>query len=459
MTLPVISLTNTSGFASGEHRGTTSGIARRTTEFAILSAVRPLHVLMSEPSLLFIVALAVMLFRPPDVQFYSLDRIALFVLILVVLLRALALHQPLRIAGPVTLPMLGLLSLAFCSVLLEPYEPENWSLFAAKWLVPFVLYHLAGLVFTDVTSSRRFELFMIAVLAYLSLTAIFFLIDARSLIFPRFILDESIGMHADRARGPFLQAVANGVTLNLLGLIALDSFRRKRLRGALALMFMVALPLAILATKTRAVWASFAASVLLLPLVSSNTRVRRACFCILIFSVVGIGSFFVMDTTNTSFSQRLQERGPVEFRMGMYVAGWEMFLEKPIVGWSANSIQPELARRISDFHPPFFLFHNTYLEIAVKHGLLGLSLYVWVIIDLFRLGEKPQKLSKLDHSDFLDAEFRKIWPFLLAVYLFNASFVVMGYQFVNGLLFTIAGILASQNRRSNSIQTYCAQPR
>ena len=166
-----------------------------------------------------------------------------------------------------------------------------------------------------------------------------------------------------------------------------------------------------------------------------------------------------MDTTNTSFSQRLQERGPVEFRMGMYVAGWEMFLEKPIVGWSANSIQPELARRISDFHPPFFLFHNTYLEIAVKHGLLGLSLYVWVIIDLFRLGEKPQKLSKLDHSDFLDAEFRKIWPFLLAVYLFNASFVVMGYQFVNGLLFTIAGILASQNRRSNSIQTYCAQPR
>ena len=31
------------------------------------------------------------------------------------------------------------------------------------------------------------------------------------------------------------------------------------------------------------------------------------------------------------------------------------------------------------------------------------------------------------------------------VYLFNASFVVMGYQFVNGLLFTIAGMLASQN--------------
>ncbi len=435
------------------------GVRGRVARVALLSVIRPLHALLAEPSLLFIATLAVMLFRPPDVQFYLLDRIALFALIFVVLLRTLALQQPLRIAGPVTLPMLGLLSLAFCSVLVEPYAPENWSLFAAKWLVPFVLYHLAGLVFTDATSIRRFEMFMIAVLAYLSVTAIFFLIDARSLIYPRFILDESIGMHADRARGPFLQAVANGVTLNLLGLVALDSFRRKRLRGTLALMFMLALPLAILATKTRAVWASFAASVLLLPLLSSSGRVRRACFCVLIFSTVGIGSFSLMDNTNTSFTQRLQERGPVEFRMGMYVAGWEMFLEKPIAGWSANSIQPELARRISNFHPPFFLFHNTYLEIVVRHGLLGLALYVWVIIDLFRLGRLRRRSAPLENDNFLDAEFRKIWPFLLAVYLFNASFVVMGYQFVNGLLFTIAGILASQNRRSDSIQTCCAPSR
>jgi hypothetical protein len=32
------------------------------------------------------------------------------------------------------------------------------------------------------------------------------------------------------------------------------------------------------------------------------------------------------------------------------------------------------------------------------------------------------------------------------VYLINASFVVMNYQFVNALLFSLAGILAAQNR-------------
>jgi hypothetical protein len=36
---------------------------------------------------------------------------------------------------------------------------------------------------------------------------------------------------------------------------------------------------------------------------------------------------------------------------------------------------------------------------------------------------------------------------LLAVYWVNATVVVMNYQFVNGLLFTMAGMLAAQQRR------------
>jgi hypothetical protein len=41
-----------------------------------------------------------------------------------------------------------------------------------------------------------------------------------------------------------------------------------------------------------------------------------------------------------------------------------------------------------------------------------------------------------------------LWPVVLAVYLLNASAVVMNYQFVNGLLFTLAGILAARKDHS-----------
>jgi hypothetical protein len=42
-----------------------------------------------------------------------------------------------------------------------------------------------------------------------------------------------------------------------------------------------------------------------------------------------------------------------------------------------------------------------------------------------------------------------LWPILLAVYWVNAGLVVMNYQFVNGLLFTLAGMLAAQQRRAS----------
>lgn len=415
--------------------------------WTIRASLRPLHALIAAPSLVFIITLGLMLFHSPDFHFHSIDRVALGLLIFVVLLRACVLQRPLRVSGPVTLPMLGLLLLAFLGALAQPYEPETWSLFAAKWLVPFVLFHLAAFLFDDTASLRTFETFTLVVLGYLSLIAVFFLVDAKQLIFPRFILDEGLGIHADRARGPFLQAVANGVTLNLLGLVALDSFRRKRLRAVPAILFLTALPLAIVATKTRAVWLSFAASILVLLFVSPSRRLRRACLCLVLAGGLALASLFVADP-NTPLSARLEERGPVMFRMAVYEAGWEMFLQKPVSGWGATRMQAELSNRISDFHQAQFFFHNTYLEILVQYGLIGLALYLWVVIDLFRLGRRRHGLTFSANGIFLDEQFRSLWPLLVGVYLANGSLVVMNYQFVNGFLFTLAGMLVAQNRRS-----------
>jgi len=422
-----------------------------TLAWTLGTFVRPLHALIAAPSLLFLVTLGLMLFHPPDFHFHYLDRVAFGVLILVVLLRACVLRGPLWLGDHMTWPMLALLLLAFYGAMSQPNGDETWSLFAAKWLVPFALYHLAGYTFNSEQSLQRFETFSLIVLGYLSLTAIFFMIDAKQFIFPRYILDESLGYHADRARGPFLQAVANGVALNLLGLVALNSFRRKRLRGVLALLLLVALPLAIVATKTRAVWLSFALSVLVLLLFSPSRRLRRACLGLALAGSMGLAAVTFADR-NTSLTDRLEERGPVMFRMAVYEAGWEMFLEKPLTGWGATDMQTELSKRISDFHQEQFFFHNTYLEIAVQYGLVGLLLYLWIVVDLFKLGRNFNRAGSSIDSSFLDQQFRGLWPLLLGVYLLNGVFVVMNYQFVNGFLFALAGLLAAQNRCNAEVE-------
>jgi O-antigen ligase len=129
--------------------------------------------------------------------------------------------------------------------------------------------------------------------------------------------------------------------------------------------------------------------------------------------------------------------------MAVYRAGWEMFQVRPLLGWGADAMQAELSKRISDFHQDEYFFHNTYLEVLVERGVLGLGLYAWLAIDLFRVGRQRAVVG----GGFLDREFRSVWPIFVLVFLVNGSFVVMNYQFVNGLLFSVAGMLAAQNRQ------------
>jgi len=162
--------------------------------------LRPLHAMVAAPAALFLVALTAMLLRHPDVPFYEIDRVAFALLVVGVAVRAVVKRDQLLVVERATWPMIGLTLLAVASVIAQPFDNQTWCLLAAKFIVPFALFHLAGLVFREERRLRQFEMFSLVVLAYLCFTAIAFLVGARSLIFPRFILDEGLGYHVDRPR-------------------------------------------------------------------------------------------------------------------------------------------------------------------------------------------------------------------------------------------------------------------
>jgi O-antigen ligase len=337
--------------------------------------------------------------------------------------------------------MLGLTLLALASVAGHSFDSESWSLIAAKFIVPFALFHLAALVFSEERVLQQVELFALLVLAYLSFTAIAFLVGATGLIFPRFILDGSLGYHVDRARGPLLQAVANGVSLNLLGLLALHAYERRRVRGLRAVLLIGAVPIAILATMTRAVWLTFAATMGVVMVRSQNRCVRRACVGLMVAAGVMLLVVLSISEVRNAMADRLEERGPVDFRRAVYAGAWDMFLERPLTGWGVNQMPSELARHVSGYKERELYPHNTYLELLVEHGVVGLALYVWLMWEMWAI-------PRAERHGFLDSQFHALWPALLGVYWVNAALVVMNYQFVNGLLFSMAGMLAAQGRRA-----------
>jgi putative inorganic carbon (hco3(-)) transporter len=408
--------------------------------------LRPLQAMMMAPVALFLGALTAMLLRPPDVPFYEIDRVAFSLVVVGVTMRAVVMRQRLLVMERASWPMMGLTLLAVASVIGQPFDNRTWSLLAAKFLVPFALFHLAGLVFREERRLRQFEGFALVVLAYLCFTAIAFLVGAKSLIFPRFILDESLGYHVDRARGPLLQAVANGVSLNLLGVLALHAFLRKRIRGIRAAVLLASLPVAILATMTRAVWLSFAVSVMVLIIRAHNRRLRRICVAVTVVGTLGLLITLSFDDQRRALTERLKESGPLDFRKAVYTGGWQMFLEKPFTGWGVNQMPAELARHVSGYKEKELYPHNTYLELLVEHGVFGLALYVWMMWEIFRLGRGM--VPRAECEGFLNRQFHGMWPVLLGIYWVNAALVVMNYQFVNGLLFTMGGMLAAQRRRA-----------
>jgi putative inorganic carbon (hco3(-)) transporter len=404
--------------------------------------LRPLHLGLAFPSALYVAAMTVFLFRPPDLFSYYADRIAFGILVFFVALRTLALRDKIPFFAGLSLPMIALAALAVFRALREPFDPQIWSIIASKYIVPFALFHIAVLIFRGISQRKHFEIFVILSLAYLVFIAIAFLFDARSLIYPRFILDESVGFHPDRARGPFLQAVANGVSLNLLGILA---FALSRKRTIVVGLLWMALPLAVLATMTRAVWIAFVLSTVALGF--RLVRGRLLALCTLL-AIVGLLAGLAIGMSDHSLKNtlwdRTGERGPVDARLAVYDAGWEMFKEKPFTGWSAGGMYAELGRRMEGYHLRTFYVHNTYLALLVEFGVPGFALYCILFFNLFRLSRN----GPLDERGPV-AALRKSWPILLSVYLFNAFFVDMAYQFVIGLLFTVAGMLVASTLQAS----------
>src|SRR5205085_11344574 len=93
--------------------------------------LRFLHFWIGAPAALFLLALTAMLLRPPDLKTFPVDRLAFVVLVCAVGLRICLRRERLSICAA-SWPIAGLLLLGACGVLTQPYDPQAWSLLAAK---------------------------------------------------------------------------------------------------------------------------------------------------------------------------------------------------------------------------------------------------------------------------------------------------------------------------------------
>jgi putative inorganic carbon (hco3(-)) transporter len=248
--------------------------------------------------------------------------------------------------------------------------------------VPFAMYFVAPLAFA--TERQRAILLgtLVALGAYLGATALFEGLGLTRLVFPSYINDPAVGIHYGRARGPFVEAVANGMGLFMCATAAavgLATWRRPRLR--LACWAVIALcSVGLLLTLTRSIWLSSVVAAVAAFLVVPRLRwwlLPAAAVVVLAVST----ALAMFPALHAQVNQRSTEQSSVWVRKNTSRAALEMIRARPVTGFGWQTFQTQSApyfRQAADY-PPIGVgqgVHNIFLGNAAELGIPGAALWL-----------------------------------------------------------------------------------
>ena len=319
------------------------------------------------------------------------------------------------------------------------FETEGlFALLDALGLVPFAVFTLAPLIFGTKRDRDTLLAVLVVTGAYLSVTGILEGLHMRWLTFPRYIDDPSVGIHFGRARGPFVEAVAMGISLYGCAVASAVAWwtwppsTRRQLAGVVCLLCMAATVF----TLTRAVWLATVVATTMALLTS--TRTRRVLLPLGAAATVALlGALALLPDFATAVSERSSDQRPLWDRYNTNRAAIDIVESNPLtgIGWHAFEERAPEFMRVTTGYPLTGVgipVHNVPLSHAAEIGLPATIL--WALALLFAVGGAVLRPG----PENLDP-WRLGLVALFLHWLIVASFGPLAYAFPNLLLWTWAG--------------------
>jgi putative inorganic carbon (HCO3(-)) transporter len=318
------------------------------------------------------------------------DRVLLVAGIATVLLRGPAMRDraPLRIE-PVHWLLFMVALYAIVSAILAGTFLQNgpfFELLEQFGLVPFAVFLVAQQAFRTERQRRVLLGALVALGAYLGLTALFEGIGVHELIVPSYIGDPSVGIHFGRARGPFLEAVTNGVGLFACAVavgVALATWRDRTARLGAALVLALC-TLGLLFTLQRSIWVASVAAGLVTML--AVPELRRRTVPALAAGVLAVAlALAVVPGLSDRVDERRDADQSVWDRKNLSRASLNMIDARPLVGFGWASFEDESTDyfELSQSYPltaAGLEVHNVYLSHGAELGLIGLTLWGFALL-------------------------------------------------------------------------------
>jgi putative inorganic carbon (HCO3(-)) transporter len=261
-------------------------------------------------------------------------------------------------------------------------EESLYTMLDSLGIVPFALYVVAPVVFETERDRDILMTTLVCLGAYLGLTAMFEMFHVSALVFPKYILNPNIGIHFGRARGPFVEADANGLAMFACAVASVIAAVRWRgtPKATFALGVVALCAFGILLTLTRAVWIGSAIGCVVTLLAFAPLR-RYVVPVVLIGAVGAVGALTLVPGLSGDATKRSDELRPVWDRLNTDAAALRMVQAKPLTGFGWHTFQensPTYLRQASSF--PLtgsgLIVHNVFLARLSELGLIGTLMFV-----------------------------------------------------------------------------------
>jgi O-antigen ligase len=264
--------------------------------------------------------------------------------------------------------------------------PGFYGLLDRFGIMAFAVYYVAPVVFRGERERNMLLGTLVAVGAYLGLTAVFEGIGVRALVFPAYINNPAVGIHFGRARGPFVEAVANGMGLFICATAAatgLAVWRERRARTICRAVIALCV-VGLLFTLTRSIWLS--AIVATVAAMLCAPQLRRWLIPTVVGGVVVVAALL---TAVPGLHQRVVERSKedrsVWVRENTNRAALHMIEDRPIDGFGWQRFQTD---SIPYFTQPANYpmngigqgVHNVFLSHGSELGLPGAVLWLCALV-------------------------------------------------------------------------------
>jgi putative inorganic carbon (hco3(-)) transporter len=309
-------------------------------------------------------------------------------------------------------------------------------------LIPFLMFFIAPLVFGRRDQRNILLGVLVTVGAYLGTIAVLEGVGLGRFALPSYINDPTVGLHFGRARGPFVEAAADGLSLYMCGVAAvvgLTTWRSRAARWTCGVV-VVLCGMGIVFTLTRAVW--LGAVIGTLAAMLASRRLRRVVLPVTVVVLLGVAAvFYLTPGLQSKAATRVEDQRPVWDRYNTNQAAIRMFETRPFFGfgWQTfSTVGPDYLRQ-ADSYPltgAGLEVHNVFLSHAAELGIVGsvlwaLSLFGAVGGAILRRGPPDVESWKLG---------------LIAIFvafLVVANLGPLSYPFPNLLLWTWAGVVSA----------------